>query len=260
MLGDGWMAGSLGHALANEKTPLRESAPQTPERAQQTGDRSSVARKRVFIGIAAALVVVVGLFLLLGGGDNPVIPIPGIGNETPVPAFAFTKVTTDYEATANGAGQSAQTQTAKDVAPHVEKTIGDLFHAAYLDPGGWGDGGAIEELFTADAAKQIEANIDTLTLGSSAGDTFESVQPARSTLAVTVLTDGQAKPLHAMAAPTFAAIAANDDGTFTRITVTGVFFLIHDGDDWKISAFDLDRTEEPTKAPASASPTASETP
>ena len=83
------------------------------------------------------------------------------------------------------------------------------------------------------------------------------MQPTTSKIKVTALTDANAAVIRAMAEPWFHAVAANDDGTFTDIMVTGTLFLVKDGNDWKIEAFSLNREMQPGKAPkasTSASP------
>jgi hypothetical protein len=216
-----------------------------------------VARRRVFVGIGVAVVVLGGLYFLFGrGGDSP-IDIGVFNNDPPVPTFSFTKVTSGYEATVAGANKDAQVKTSDEVAPQVEEPVTALFQNGYVDPSGWGDAGAIEDLFTDDAQKQIEANIDVLTLGADAGATYTSVLPDTSQLRVVTLTDGKGAPLRAMAEPEFIAIATHTDGTYSKITVTGTLFFVQDGNDWKIEAFSLNRDEKPVEAPASATPSAS---
>ncbi len=60
-----------------------------------------------------------------------------------------------------------------------------------------------------------------------------------------------------MAQVSFRGKAANTDGTYTDIEVTGTLFLVPDGNDWKIEAFNLRRSEEPGKAPRASASAAS---
>jgi hypothetical protein len=247
--------------LANEKTPLRETASSAPQRSQKSADRSTVARRRIIIGVVIAVVVLGGLYFLLGRGDKSPLEALGIGSSPPVPEFSFTNVVPAFEATVAQTNKDKMKATAKDVAPKVQDVVTQLFQAGYVDPDTWGDAGAIEDLFTSDAQKQLDANIDTLTLGTDADATVATVQPGSSKLKVTVLMDGDANAIRAMAQPTFVALATNDDGTYTKIKVIGTVFLVHEDNEWKIEAFDLNRTEEPGEAPAtSASTSPSETP
>jgi hypothetical protein len=245
--------------LANDKTPLRDTAPATPQRAQKSTDRSTVARRRVIVGIGILVVLGVALFLLFGGKDSPLDVVGIFSDDPPVPTFEFTHVTSGYEATVAGANKDAQNKTSDEVATKVADPVTKLFQAGYVDPSSWGDAGAIEDLFTDEAQKQIDANIGVLTLGADADTTYTSVQPSTSNLRVVTLTDGKGDALRAMAEPEFVAIATHTDGTYSKITVTGTLFFVQDGNDWKIEAFSLNRDEKPVEAPPSASPSTSPT-
>jgi len=219
-----------------------------------------VARRRVVVGIGILVVLGVALFLLLGGNDSPLDAVGGMfSDEPPVPTFEFTHVTSGYTATVAGANKDAQNKTSDEVATQIAEPVTSLFQAGYVDPSSWGDAGEIEDLFTDDAQKQIEANIGVLTLGADAGNTYTSVQPSTSDLRVVTLTDGKGDALRALAEPQFVAIATHTDGTYSKITVTGTLFFVHDGNDWKIEAFSLNRDEKPVEAPPSASPSTSPT-
>ena len=161
----------------------------------------------------------------------------------------FTSTTSAFEATAINVDKKKQSAASKQVTPQIRDVVTELFQNGYVDPSGWGDTGAIEDLFTKDAQAQLEANVDTLTLGTDADAIFSTVQPSKSKLKVTALTDANAGVIRAMAQPWFHAIAANDDGTFTDITVTGTLFLVQDGNDWKIESFSLNREMSPAKPP-----------
>jgi len=223
-----------------------------------------VARRRVIIGVVIGVAVIGGLFVLLSGGKKSPLEAIGIGSSSPpVPEFTFTTVTAGVQPTVTNVDKKKHLAAAEHAAPDVEVVVTQLLQAGYIDPETWGDVGAIEDLFTSDAQKELEANVETLTLGVDADATFATVQPEASKLKVTSLTDGNAKVIRAMAQPWFSAIAANDDGTFTEISVTGTLFLVHDGDEWKIEAFSLNREMKPGEAPVtspSASASASESP
>jgi hypothetical protein len=55
-------------------------------------------------------------------------------------------------------------------------------------------------------------------------------------------------------------MATNTDGSTTKITLTGTFFLVPDGDNWKIEGFNLDREEKPQKAKSASVSGASASP
>ena len=217
-----------------------------------------MARRRVIVGIGILVVLGVALFFLLGGKDSPIATILPGNDAPPVPTFAFTSTTSAFEATVINVDKKKQSAASKQVTPQIRDVVTELFQNGYVDPSGWGDTGAIEDLFTKDAQAQLEANVDTLTLGTDADTVFSTVQPSKSKLKVTALTDANAGVIRSMAQPWFHAIAANDDGTFTDITVTGTLFLVQDGNDWKIESFSLNREIEPGEAPpTSTSPSTS---
>lgn len=246
--------------MANEKTPLRETAPTSPERAQKTADRSTVARRRVVVGIIVALVVIAGLWFLFGRGKDS--PIPFIGSSAPeVPTFHFSKAQPKYEALQAHLAKEKLEKAAKSAMPTIEKSTAQLLQAGYVNPDGWGDAGSVDDFFTEDAKQQVEPNVDTLTLGKSASDQFETFTPAKkgNTIKVTALIDGNLNVTRAAAEFTFKGSAANGDSTTkSKVTVTGTLFFVPDGDNWKIESFHINREEKPQKA-KSASASASET-
>ena len=246
--------------MANEKTPLRETAPTSPERAKKTTDRSTVARRRVIVGIIVALVVIAGLWFLFGRGKDS--PIPFIGSTAPeVPTFQFSKAQPKYEALQAHLAKAKLEKAAKHALPTIEKGTAQFLQAGYVNPDGWGDAGSIDDFFSDDAKQQVEANVDTLTLGKSASDQFDTFTPNKkgNTIKVTALIDGNLNVTRAAAEFTFKGTAANGDGTTkSKVTVTGTLFFVPDGNgEWKIESFHVDREEKPHKAP-SASASASE--
>jgi hypothetical protein len=246
--------------LANEKTPLRETAPTSPERAKKTADRSTVARRRVVVGIIVALVVIAGLWFLFGRGKDS--PIPFIGSTAPeVPTFQFSKAQPKYEALQAHLAKAKLEKAAKHALPTIEKGTAQFLQAGYVNPDGWGDAGSIDDFFTDDAKAQVDPNVETLTLGTSASDQFDTFTPKKkgNTIKVTALIDGNLNVTRAAAEFTFKGTAANGDGTTkSKVTVTGTLFFVPDGNgEWKIESFHVDREEKPHKAP-SASASASE--
>lgn len=260
MLGIEISAGSLVGALANEKTPLRETAAPTPKRAQKTADRSTVARRRIIVGVIAVVAALGLLWFLFGRGEDSILPNPFTSSAPPPPQFQFKTVTPKPEATVAHIDKKRLDKAAKHNAPAIEDALTQVLQIGYIDPETWGDAGKLDDFFTDDAAKQVEPNIDTLSLGKNASDTIESVKPLPSKLKVTTLLDGQLNPIRALGEISFKARATNTDGTTTKITLTGTFFLVPDGDTWKIEGFRLNREEKPhaaKTASASASPSGS---
>jgi hypothetical protein len=241
--------------LATEdKTPLREAAPSASGRTSKTPDRSKVARNRIIAGVVIAVVVLVAIFLLTRGNG-----IIGTGNEPPVGNVNFHLKGTEFVATQLSGDIQAQKDTAKATADAVKKQLDTLFETAYVDPGSWGDTGEIGDLFTDGAKGQLKDDIATITLGDNAGDTYDSVDPGKSSAKVRTLTDKSGNALRAAADISFTGLAKHKDGTYTAITVTGTFFFVKDGDTWRIEGYSLDRKEKAAKAPVpkgSSSPSA----
>jgi len=247
--------------LANEKTPLRATAPTSPERAQKTSDRSTVARRRIVVGIIAAIVVIGGVWFLFGRGkDSPLSSI--IGPSTPpVATFHFSNVVPKYEALQAHLAKSKLEKAAKHAAPTIEHATTQFLQAGYVNPDGWGDPGSIDDFFTDEAKADVDLDVDTLTLGKNASDQFETFTPNKkgNNIKVTALIDGNLNVTRAAAEFTFKGTAANGDGTTkSNVTVTGTLFFVPDGDSWKIESFHINREEKPHKT-KSASASATET-
>jgi hypothetical protein len=243
--------GSLVRVLATEgKTPLKD-ATSSPQRTKETADRSTVARNRIIAGVVVAIVAIVGIFLLTRGGGTPADsatePAPG---EVDFQSKGITFV--PYQLHGD---QNSQKDTAHAAADKIRLALDALFQTAYVDPDTWGDTGQIQDFFTAGAQPALEGDVGTLTLGENAGDTYDRVDPKKSTIVVNVLTDAKGNAARASATIAFAGTATRSDGTTTTIAVTGTLILVPDGDTWKIEAYRLNRSEKPTQA-ASTSPTA----
>ncbi len=233
-------------------TPHRPSHSEPSKTAQ----RSTVARRRLIVGIVVAIVAVVGLFLLFGGKDNN--PIASfIDPPPPVGEVSFAKVDAAYEATATTPDRDHLQNTANKTAPDVAKVVAEFFQNGYADPDGWGDAGA------------IDGSVHRRRRGAGRAERrhayarhrraqFEP-RPGKSTITVTSLVDKDGNAVRAMGDVTFTGTTTNDDGTYTDVTVTGTLFLVPTGDGWKIEAFRLQRNEKPGTAPEtpSSSPTES---
>jgi hypothetical protein len=244
--------------LATEdKTPLREGRPSNSGRTAKTPDRSKVARNRIIVGVVAAVVVLVAIFLLTRGNG-----IGFGGDSTPPGKVDFKLKGSTFVPTQLQGDKNAQQDAAKVTANDVRKQLDVLFDTAYVNPDTWGDTGKIKDLFTGGAKDQLDGDVKTLTLGSNAGDTYQSVDPRTSTVKVRVLTDARGNAIRASGALTFTALATHTDGTYSAVTVTGTAIFVQDGGTWKIEAYNLSRSEKPAEAPVasgSTSPTAEAT-
>ncbi len=217
-------------------------------------ERASTKRKRrtpiLLIVVPILLVGVVALvILLLQGGEVPILG----GEDKPVPAFDFAVRRSVAVATAADADVQSLAPEAEAVGAEITPTIDDLYTNAFLDPSNW-EAGDYEEVFAAfapDAAAAAEENVDSLTLGATAGDDFESVDPGKGFLSYEVLFDRDGNPDTAVVSVRFTALGERTDGTFVQIVSEGEYFL-RDLDGWQITAFDVTRSDEETEPPSPA--------
>ena len=237
--------------------------PTSSRRVSSSSKRAATARRRAIVGGVAALVIAGGaVWLFTGGdGDGPLGPIKDIidgGPETP--AFAFEVRRVVPESTTETRSSDLQRE-ANDVADQIKATLDELYFDGFVEADTWGDFGEIEELFDEEARAQAEADLDTLTLGTTGSETFTFLTPEEGTLVIDVLTDQSDRPVQALAFVKFRGVAEGDDGSFTDIRSEGSFFLRHAEGGWKIYAYRIDRGDRPGRAPAgSGSATASATP
>lgn len=227
------------------------------ERASQKKRRTPIALFAIPAAIVAVVVVVI--LVLSGGADIPIIG--GNGEDDEVPPFDFNVKKSLAVATAADADTAALTTAAEQVGLDITPTIDDLFTNAFLDPTNWREGD-YEEVFATFAPQALPAaqqSVETLTLGATAGDLFEDVEPDKGSLAYDVLFDPEADPDTAVVTFHFVAIGERTDGTFVRLVSDGQFFL-RDLDGWQITAFDVtrkDREIQPPSPSPSASPSSS---
>jgi hypothetical protein len=231
----------------------------TPNRVQ----RGSSKKRRVPLALLIVPVVLVAIgvaiLLALRGGEGGAII--GGGDEPP-PPFDFIVKPATAVTTAPDADEAALSASAEQVAQEVTPIIDDLYTNAYLDPSNWRHDD-YEEVFTAfapDAAATAEQSLETLTLGATAGDVFDTVDPGKSKLTYQVLFDPDGEPDTAVVSVIFRATAERKNGTHLAIVSEGEFFL-GQVDGWKITAFDVTREDHETHPPSpsastSASPSA----
>lgn len=198
------------------------------------------------------------LFALKGGS------VPGIfggGPDNSTPAFDFRPGKTIAISTSENVTtkdlQAAAGQTAVEATPVIDA----LFTQAFLNPENWRDG-SYDSAFEGfdDAARTSAVNqIETVALGTTAGDTYNTVSPGKSKLWFRVLFDADSKPKTVVAVVRFHALGKRKDGTYTDITAHAQFFMHDTSDGWKIFSFKVGRTDHETTPPPgpSGSPSAS---
>lgn len=213
-------------------------------------------------GVAVLALVGGGMFLATRGQDSGGLigGLIGDDDERPVPEVTLQVESAKYEATSKDADPARQEATAEDVSEDVAAALGTMLRTAYVDPDTWDDPGAVAEAFSGDAADRIESEAAVMTLGEGAGDVYEYVDPGKATVTVRVLTGSKGEALRVSAQVTFPGLTEHDDGTYTKLVISGSYLLIEDGGAWMIDSFRVDRQEKPAEAPAtpSASATATE--
>jgi hypothetical protein len=133
--------------------------------------------------------------------------------------------------------------------------IDTIYTEGFLDPSSW-RGGEYDEAwaqFSDAATGRAEDSAQALTAGSSAGDAYTTIEPAKATVRPRVLVDDAGRPVSVAAVVFFSAKGVHQDGSYTLFKSTGQYFLRRDGSEWKVVAFDVRRADDEKKAPASPS-------
>jgi hypothetical protein len=232
----------------------------TPNRAQRGANKKRRLPLALLIVPVVLVAIGVAILLALRGGGGPIIG----GGDEPAPPFDFIVKPATAIPTAPDADEASLSASATEVAQEITPMIDDLYTNAYLDPSNWRHDD-YEEVFTAfapDAAATAEQSVETLTLGATAGDVFDTVDPGKSKLTYQVLFDPDGAPESAVVSVIFRATAERKNGTFLAIVSEGEFFLRQidgQGEGWTITAFDVtrdDHEKEPPSPSASVSPSA----
>lgn len=183
-----------------------------------------------------------------GGSQDETIPKLRFETSKVVPIPVTDKKATELE------------HVARPVGSQVAHTMTALYTEAFLDPGNW-RGGSYDNvwgLFDDGSRSAAQQDEQTLTLGASAGDAYETVARPKGKLAVKVLLDGKEQPATAVAIVKFQALATGKDGTLTMVVSSGQYFLRPGSDGWQVYSFSITRHDEervPTPGP-SATPAA----
>lgn len=196
----------------------------------------------IAVGVLALLGI--GAYLVFGGG------VPGIIDDGPDAPGPFSFELDRVVATPISATPPEQLRdAASEAGADIKVTMDELYFRAFVDRGSWGDYSAVFELFEGRAASRAEDDAEVLTLGMTASDEFESLDPTSGTLRISVLTDRQDAPVTAVAEVEFQADAQTSEGASTQIVSAGSFFLHLADGAWRIFAYDVDRddlTSEPS--------------
>ena len=140
--------------------------------------------------------------------------------------------------------------TAREAGTGIKETMDELYFRAFVDTDSWGDYGAAFDLFDGAAKTRAEADIDVLTLGSTAKDDVEALKTPSGSLTISVLTDKKDAPFTAVAEVQFLADAEQKDHTTIQISSIGSFFLRQVDGAWRIYAYRVDRDDQAAEAPS----------
>jgi hypothetical protein len=238
------------------RQPARASSPQ-----KRRPSKASKRRLPFAVVIVPVVLVAAGsiaIFALKGGS------IPGLSNgpDNSTPAFDFRPGKTIAISTSENVKtkdlQAAAAQTAADATPVID----DLFTQAFLNPENWRNGtyDSALEGFDDAARTSAEKQIETVTLGAKAGDTYDTVSPGKSKLWFRVLFDADSTPRTVVAVVRFHALGKRTDGTYTDIAAHAQFFMHDTGDGWKIFSFKIGRDDHETTPPPAPSGSPSSSP
>jgi hypothetical protein len=211
------------------------------------------------VGAIAVVVIAGAAFLATRGGDDGGIigGIIGDGDARPVPEVTLEVKSAKPEPTTSEADNDTQQASADDASAAMAETLSAMLRTAYVDPDTWDDPGAMDDAFTGDAADRLEADIAVMTLGEGAGDIYDYVEPTKATTSIQVLTGSKGEAIRGSASVTFQGLAEHDDGTYTKLVITGSYVLVQEDGAWRIESYRVDRSDKPADAPADPSASAS---
>jgi hypothetical protein len=227
----------------------------TPNRVQRGAKKKRRLPLALLIAPVALVAIGVAILLALRGGAVPIIG----GGDEPAPPFDFIVKPAKAISTAPDADETALSASADQVAQEITPSIDDLYTNAFLDPSHWrhNDYDDVFATFAPDAVATAEQSVETLTLGATAGDVFQTVDPGKSKLSYQILFDPDGAPDTAVVTVIFRATAERKDGTYLAVVSEGEFFLrqVEGQEGWTITAFDVTRDDREPPSP-SASPSA----
>jgi hypothetical protein len=230
--------------LADERSP-RSSV--EANRAQRKKKKKT--SPALFVVPILIAIVAVALFFVLRGGDSPGLPFLG-GGDDDVPEFGFKVKDAKVVATSQETDTETLTPAATKIGKEIAPVLDGMFTAAFLDPSNWdGDYEDVFATFDDTARPSAEEYVETLTLGTDAGDRFETVRRPKGVLSYRVLFSPDGEPDTVVVTFRFSALGEGTDGTYTSIVSDGQLFM-KDADGWRITAFSVERNDEEAEAPS----------
>jgi hypothetical protein len=219
--------------------------------SSNSGRRVGLAKIAIAVVVIAA--VVVGGNLLFGGtGETTTGKEGGTEVDPKTPPFDFKVAKTVLVLVSVDQNRKKLDGPAAAASDEAAAVMDTIYTESFLDPSSW-DGANYDELwtqFTDDAATQAQTDTDTLTAGTSAGDSYDTIDPVRGALRPRVLVDEKGQPVSVVASVAFSAQGAHADGSYTLFRSSGQFFLRKVGDAWKVVAFEVRRADSEETAPS----------
>lgn len=203
-------------------------------------------------------VVVVGV-LLFTGKDNPPGGTDSANNISPsTGVFTFhIEGPPQVLLSSPDSNPNKAQKVAKPAAAQAERIIHDFYVQAFLAPDQWSDG-TYDSAFTdfsGGAKAEAMSQLEVMTAGSAAADTFDGIEESGSSLKEKVLMDPHGQPYSVVAVVTFTASADMKDGTAGTLTSQGQYILEKTSSGWKVTSFSVTRDDKGAKATGSASAT-----
>ena len=203
-------------------------------------------RRRIAIAVGGIAVVVIAVILLCGGN----VPLIDGGPNGPDDfSFQLEKV----QATPITRTPPPELHdVAQEAGAGVKETMDQLYFAAFVDQGSWGDYGPAFELFEGSAAARAEvgrrgAHARTDRRRRLRLDRCARAARSRSRCSPTTRTRRcRRSPTWSSRRPSEGA----DGGTSTQVVSVGSYFLRQVDGTWRIFAYDVDRDDVEAEAPS----------
>jgi hypothetical protein len=210
-------------------------------------------RSSFVVGLVLLIVVAgggVAFFLLrndtAGNAQEPPPGSPTITVPTSVAAPTINFRLKQMTPTTIGNPGSQTDESSQKAANDVEKALAQFYEQAFLTKDNWdqADYSAAWASVVEESRAAAQRDVDLLTLGKDAPNTYASVAFDNGDVSVQVLLDDNAQPKSAIASVHFSAEAKQKDGGTTAVRSIGRYFLRPEGDKWMIYGYQIRRKDK----------------